>query len=143
MVSWLGGKPIRISIRATVIAFFLVATIITASVAISLQYFFSTSMATESTLSVYQKMAASTRDYLTAVDGRATAATRILGQFTRFVGDNAISEDSRQLFAEAMQRTPLYYGIYIGFANGDFYQLANLDADPLVRSQLSAKPQDR
>ena len=40
MVSWLGGKPIRISIRATVIAFFLVATIITASVAISLQYFF-------------------------------------------------------------------------------------------------------
>ena len=143
MVSWLGGKPIRISIRATVIAFFLVATVITASVAISLQYFFSTTMATESTLSVYQKTAASTRDFLTGVDGRATAATRILGQFTRFVGDNAISEDSRQLFAEAMQRNPLYYGIYIGFANGDFYQLVNLDADPLVRSQLRAKPQDR
>lgn len=143
MVSWLGGKPIRISIRATVTAFFLVATIITASVAISLQYFFSTTMATESTLSVYQKTAASTRDYLTGVDGRATAATRILGQFTRFVGESGISEDSRQLFVEAMQRNPLYYGIYIGFANGDFYQLVNLDADPVVRSQLRAQPEDR
>lgn len=143
MLSWPGGKPIRISIRATVIGFFLVATIITASVAISLQYFFSTTMATESTLSVYQKTAASARDYLTAVDSRTTAAARILSQFTRFVGDNSISEDSRQLFAEAMQRTPLFYAIYIGFANGDFYELVNLDADANVRTQLRAKPEDR
>lgn len=143
MVSWLGGKPIRISIRATVIGFFLVATIITASVAISLQYFFSTTMATESTLSVYQKTAASTRDYLTAVDSRATATARILGQFTRFVGDSDVSDDSRQLFAEAMQRNELFYAIYIGFANGNLYQLVNLEADPNVRKQLRARPEDR
>lgn len=143
MISWPGGKPIRISIRATVIGFFLVATVITASVAISLQYFFSTDMATESTLSVYQKTAASTRDYLSAVDSRATAATRILSQFTRFEGKNGISDDSRQLFAEAMQRNPLFYAIYIGFSNGDFYELINLDADPIARRQFRAEPQDR
>jgi HD-GYP domain-containing protein (c-di-GMP phosphodiesterase class II)/ABC-type amino acid transport substrate-binding protein len=143
MTIWPGDKPIRISIRATVIGFFLVATIITASVAISLQYFFSTTMATESTLSVYQKTAASTRDYLTSVDSRATAAARILSQFTRFVGDNRISEDSRQLFAEAMQRNPLLYAIYIGFANGDYYELVNLEADANARTQLRAKAEDR
>lgn len=143
MVSWPGGKPIRISIRATVIGFFLFATIITASVAISLQYFFSTTMATESTLSVYQSTASSTRDYLAAVDSRATAAVKILSQFTRFTGDSRISDDSRQLFAEAMQRNPLYYAIYIGFANGDFYEVVNLDADPTVRTQLRAKEDDR
>jgi HD-GYP domain-containing protein (c-di-GMP phosphodiesterase class II)/ABC-type amino acid transport substrate-binding protein len=143
MISWPGGKPIRISIRATVIGFFLVATVITASVAISLQYFFSTDMATESTLSVYQKTAASTRDYLSAVDSRATAATRILSQFTRFEGKNGISDDSRQLFAEAMQRNPLFFAIYIGFSNGDFYELINLDADPIARRQFRAEPEDR
>lgn len=143
MKSWPGGKPLRISIRATVIGFFLFATLITASVAISLQYFFSTDMATESTLSVYQKTAASTRDYLSAVDSRAAAATRILSQFTRFVGDTGITEDSRQLFAEAMNRNPLFYAIYIGFQNGDFYELINLDADPTVREQMQAKPEDR
>jgi ABC-type amino acid transport substrate-binding protein len=143
MVSWLGGKPIRISIRATVIGFFLFATIITASVAISLQYFFSTTMATESTLSIYQSTASSTRDYLAAVDSRATAAVKILSQFTRFTNGSQISDDSRQLFAEAMQRNPLYYAIYIGFANGDFYEVVNLDADPTVRTQLRADADDR
>jgi HD-GYP domain-containing protein (c-di-GMP phosphodiesterase class II)/ABC-type amino acid transport substrate-binding protein len=143
MKSWPGGKPLRISIRATVIGFFLFATVITASVAISLQYFFSTDMATESTLSVYQKTAASTRDYLSAVDSRAAAATRILSQFTRFVGDSGITADSRQLFAEAMHRNPLFYAIYIGFPNGDFYELINLEADPAIRKQLRAKPEDR
>lgn len=143
MVAWPGGKPIRISIRATVIGFFLIATIITASVAISLQYFFSTDMATDSTLSVYQKTAASTRDYLTAVDSRATSAARILSQFTRFEANNEISADSKQLFAEAMQRNQLFYAIYIGFVNGDFYELVNLEAAPNVRTQLRAKPEDR
>lgn len=143
MKSWPGGKPLRISIRATVIGFFLFATVITASVAISLQYFFSTDMATESTLSVYQKTAASTRDYISAVDSRAAASTRILSQFTRFVGDTGITADSRQLFAEAMSRNPMFYAIYIGFQNGDFYELVNLEADPTVRKQLRAKPEDR
>lgn len=143
MLSWLAGKRFRISIRATVIGFFLFATLVTASVAISLQYFFSTTMATESTLSVYQKTAASTRDYLSTVDSRSASAARILSQFTRFVGISGISEDSRQLFAEAMQRTPLFYAVYIGFENGDFYQLVNLESNPNVRSQLRAKPEDR
>ncbi|EEF80975.1 HD domain-containing phosphohydrolase [Methylophaga thiooxydans] len=143
MLSWLAGKRLRISIRATVIGFFLFATLVTASVAISLQYFFSTTMATESTLSVYQKTAASTRDYLSTVDSRSTSVARILSQFTRFVGITGITEDSRQLFAEAMQRTPLFYAVYIGFENGDFYQLVNLESNPQVRRQLRAKPEDR
>ncbi|MCX4187416.1 HD domain-containing phosphohydrolase [Methylophaga sp. OBS4] len=143
MLPYMCGKRFRISIRATVIAFFLTATIITASVAISLQYFFSTTMATESTLAVYQKTAASTRDYLSVVDSRAAAAAKILSQFTRFVGTSGISEDSRQLFAEAMQNNTLFYAIYIGFANGDFYELVNLDADKNIRRQLRAKAEDR
>lgn len=143
MMSWPRGKPIRISIRSTVIGFFLVAMLFTASVAISLQYFFSTDMATESTLSVYQKTAASTRDYLSAVDSRAAAATRVLSQFPGIIVNEGISEDSQQLFAEAMQRNPMFYAIYITASNGDFYQLINLEADPLARRQLGAEPEDR
>ncbi|WP_438970267.1 HD domain-containing phosphohydrolase [Methylophaga sp.] len=143
MLSWLAGKRIRISIRATVIGFFLFATLVTASVAISLQYFFSTSMATDATLAVYKRTADSTSDYLTTVDSRSASATKILSQFTRFESGSNISLDSRQLFAEAMQRNPSFYSIYIGFDNGDLYQLINLDAAPNVRGQLQAEAEDR
>jgi len=42
-----------------------------------------------------------------------------------------------------MDGNPLFYAIYIGFANGDFYELINLEADPAIRKQLRAKPEDR
>lgn len=143
MTSTSGGNSFHISIRTTVIAFFLFATLVTASVAISLQYFFSTDMAKESTLSVYQKTAGSTHDYLTLIDSRATTVANMLGQFIRFETNVSISADSKQMFVEAMKRNPQFYSIYIGYQNGDLYQLINLDAASNARNQLRAKSEDK
>ncbi len=136
-------RRFRISIRTVVIAFFLLVTIVTASVAISLQYYFSKTLATESTLAMYQKTAADTRNYLDQSDEKASATARILAQFTHVTADNVISEETRHLYIQGMLRNPLMFGVYLSFANGDFYELVNLNSDKDARAKLGAQAQDR
>lgn len=133
----------RVSIRAAVVAGVLIATLLIAAVAIGLQYFFSRSLATDATQAVYQQTVASTRDYLSAADSRANATARILAQFPKLVENDQVSDETRALFAEIMQRNALFYSIYIGFDNGYFYELVNLDTDEAVGDQLRAEPEDR
>lgn len=136
-------RGFRVSIRAAVIAGVLIATLLIAAVAIGLQYFFSRSLATDATQAVYQQTVASTRDYLAAADSRANATARILAQFPKLIENNRIGPETRQLFAEIMQRNELFYSVYVGFDNGYFYQLVNLETDEAVREQLRAEPEER
>ncbi len=136
-------RRLRISIRTVVIAFFLLATIVTASVAISLQYYFSKTSATESTLAMYKKTAAETRNYLDLIDEKASQTASILAQFTHFNKDQVVSDETTRLYMQGLLRNPLMLGVYLGFANGDFYELVNLDSDKDAREKLHAEPQDR
>ena len=136
-------RRLRISIRTVVIAFFLLATIVTASVAISLQYYFSKTSATESTLAMYKKTAAETRNYLDLIDEKASQTASILAQFTHFNKDQVVSDETTRLYMQGLLRNPLMFGVYLGFANGDFYELVNLDSDKDARRKLQAEQQDR
>lgn len=142
-VLWRFFRRLRISIRTLVIMFFLLTTFITASVAISLQYYFSKNLATESTLAMYQKTAEDTRNYLDSIDDRASATARILAQFTHLSKPNLVSDETRRLYVQAMLRNPLVLGVYLGFANGDFYELVNLESDKDARQKFGATPDDR
>ena len=139
----IAGRGLRISIRATVIAGFVISSLLIASVASGLQYFFNKTLATEATASVYQQTATSTRDYIAAVDSRAIAATRVIAQFPRLIDGKDVPPESRRLFAEVMQRNTMFYAIYVGHQDGDFYELVNLEADANLRQQLRAAPEDR
>ncbi len=137
------GRGLRISIRARVIAGFIISSLLIASVAIGLQYFFNKTLATDATSSVYQQTAISTRDYIAAVDSRAIAATRVIAQFPRLVEGKTILADTRRLFAEVMNRNAMFYAIYVGHQDGDVYELVNLEADNNLREQLRAESTDR
>ena len=137
------GRGLRISIRATVIAGFIISSLLIAAVAIGLQYFFNKTLATEATSAVYHQTATSTRDYIAAVDSRAIAATRVMAQFPRLVEGKTISAETRRLFAEVMNRNTMFYAIYVGHQDGDFYELVNLEADQNLREQLRAQDTDR
>ena len=104
-------RRFRISIRTVVIAFFLLVTVVTASVAISLQYYFSKNLATQSTLTMYQKTAADTRNYLDQIDEKASATARILAQFTHVTSGNTIADEHRSLYIQGMLRNPLMLGV--------------------------------
>ena len=138
------SKDIRFSIRVTVVGMFLLLSALIMVVAIGLQYYFSSWMASDARLGAYRQMAVSTSDYLAALDSRAIETTHMLAAYPGLVGeDGQVNPVARTIFAETLQRNPVFYAIYIGLADGDFYELINLDAGAVVRRQLGALPQDR
>ncbi|RTR40581.1 transporter substrate-binding domain-containing protein [Shewanella canadensis] len=143
MVSGLLGERKRFTIRFTVVGIFILATFLTAAIAIGLQFYFSKSLTTESTLQYYDQAADNTSSYLTQIDTQAKNVTKLLASFDNLVVEENFNNDSIQTFAEVMRSTPLFYAIYVGLENGDFYELINLDAHPIIRTQLQASHQDR
>ncbi|EMR13693.1 HAMP domain protein [Methylophaga lonarensis MPL] len=136
-------RNFRISIRQAVISVFLLSTLLIATLVTGLQYYFNRAIATESTLLAYQHTAKGTRDYLENIDKKAISVTRLLSQYPRLTSGNNISTQARDLFAEVMLDNPIFYAIYVGFNNGNVYQLVNLEAHDGIRQQLRAEPADR
>ena len=134
---------LKYSIRFTVLTVFILANALTAGVAISLQYYFSKSMATESAFNYYDKTATQTSAYLEALDTRAIESTKFLSSYPHILDQQWIGNATQQLFAQVMQNTPAFYAIYIGFENGDFYELVNLESSLEVRRSYNAGPTDR
>jgi len=136
-------QRLRFSIRLTVVSIFVFATLLTAGAAIGLQYYFSRQMAVDAALAQYRLSAARTRDYLSAIDTRASESAALLARYPNLLHGKRINPEARSLFAEVMQRNPLFYAIYVAFPDGSLYQLVNLDSEPAVRNLLKAMPQDR
>jgi len=125
-----------------VVAVFMLATALTAALAIGLQYYFGRQMASE----------AATELYTTASSGIVTKWDAIGDQNTTVISllsDNPSitnrDEADRHLatFASVMRRNPLYYGMYLGHADGSFYELVNLDASKTARKSLRATHSDK
>ncbi len=131
------------TIRFTVVGIFIFATFLTGFVATSLQYHFSKKSATESAERIFEITSQSTNDYLTALDQKATNIVRLLAQFSRLADQASMDRETIELFAEAMKANKMFYAVYIGFANGDFYELVNLESSPVIRKQIQAQPSDR
>jgi len=136
-------KKFRISIHITLLSIFIIATGLTAVIAIGLNYYFSMSIASESARSSFQMTAKYTRDYLSNIDDSATKVTQVLAQNPSLIEGNTLTPSSYQAFAQVMATNPIFYSIYIGQNNGNFNQLINLDASPLIRKQFSASIKDR
>ncbi|ABV35263.1 metal dependent phosphohydrolase [Shewanella sediminis HAW-EB3] len=133
----------RFTIRVTVVGIFILATVLTAAFAISLQYYFSKTMAADSAVKLYNLTAENTSSYLAQVDSRAINTTQLLSKFDDLVIDGGFNPEAQQAFSEVMRTNSLFYAIYIGMPNGDFYELINLDAHPVIREQLNASHLDR
>ncbi len=133
----------RFPIHLTVVSVFVVATLLTATIAIGLQFHFSRGMAIDSALARYQLAAAAAGDYLAAVDSEAGQASQLLAKFPELVRAGKLQPGARDMFAEVMRNNRLFYAIYVALPDGDFHELVNLDSSPIVRAQLQAAPDDR
>ncbi|MFA0233270.1 phosphohydrolase, partial [Vibrio sp. 10N.261.45.A7] len=57
---------------------------------------------------------------------------------------NKISkEESRSILSEAIKDNPLFYSIYVGSSNENFFQIINLESAPVVREKIGAQQTDR
>jgi HD-GYP domain-containing protein (c-di-GMP phosphodiesterase class II)/ABC-type amino acid transport substrate-binding protein len=138
--SW---KNFRLSIHSTVVTVFLIVTLLTSGVSIGLHYYFSQSFATESALAVYENTASSTHDFIENLDDKAEEIAFMLSKFPKLVQVDGIGQDTRAVFAEVLERNPLISFITVGFKNGGFYQLINLDANVKIRQQFNAAAKDK
>ena len=125
------------------VGLFVILTLLTGTVAIGLQYHFGADMARDAALDVHRHTADGTRQFLAAADAKAATATRLLAAQRELVVDGTPGEQVRRLFAETLSRNPDFYAAYLGFDDGAFHELVNLDSGSRVRERLGALPQDR
>lgn len=133
----------KISLRFTVGGMFLLATVLTAIVAVSLQYYFSKKMATEHTLSKLTMVSQGLSDYIGNIDSDAINTARLLSSVHRSISHQISREESRGILSEAIKDNPLFYSIYIGSSNERFFQIINLESSPFVRDKIGADSSDR
>ncbi|MDN3680628.1 HD domain-containing phosphohydrolase [Vibrio tapetis subsp. quintayensis] len=133
----------KISLHITVGSMFVIATILTALIAVSLQYHFSKKMVTEQTLSKLTMVSEQLNKYIGKVDADAVNTVQLLSTINESV-DHVLSEqETRAILSEAIKDNPLFYSIYIGSSNNDFFQIINLDSAQEIRTNLDAKATDR
>ncbi|MDN3612922.1 HD domain-containing phosphohydrolase [Vibrio gallaecicus] len=133
----------KFSIRLTVGGMFILATIITAMLAISLQYYFNNKLATENTLTKYSIIANNISDYVKDSDGESSYTTKLLASILKATDSELDRLTMRNIFSDVLNNNPHIYSVYVGGQDDNFYQLINLESSPIVREKINASPQDR
>jgi HD-GYP domain-containing protein (c-di-GMP phosphodiesterase class II)/ABC-type amino acid transport substrate-binding protein len=137
-------KTVRFSIRLTVVAVFVLATSITAIIATSLQYYFSEKMALESNVQHFNMTTQSVADYLTRINEKSENTLYMMVKNTSLVGENLSDKtELRNVLSEMMDLNPLFYAFYMGYNNGDFFEVINLESSAMIRQRLGATDNDR
>jgi len=131
------------SVRFTVGTMFVVATLITGLVAVSLQYHFSKKMAVEHTVQSLSKASSGLSEYIQELERDASNSARLLVSISHIFDIQSNEQDLRTILAAMMTENALFYSIYIGSDNDDFYQLINLESSPIVREKIAANSDDR
>ena len=133
----------KISIRYTVGTLFLIATTLTALVAITLQFHFGKQASQEQLLSKLIMASAAISEYVNEMELSAASNTRLLKAISMADSDKFSQQEIRDLLVEVLRDNPLFYSIYYGKPNDEFYQIINLDSSPVVRQRLQAEDNER
>ena len=138
----LGFGRVHTTIRLTVVTVFILATALTAAVAIGLQYYFGQVMAKDAAANLYTNAS----DSVTA-ELRNIAA--INANVIELLADNPSLSNSDaeavhlETFIRVLEKNPIYYGVYLGYDTGRFFEVVNLNASKQARINLRALPTDR
>lgn len=135
-------KSPRISIHVTVVLVFAIATILTAILALGLQYYFGYALARDAARDLYANTAKAAARQLISVTAQTANAVDILVEYPQF-SNRSLDAAQLQIFATFMQQNPLFYGIYLGFEDGGFRELIHLRGAQYARKTLGASAQDR
>lgn len=125
-----------------VVTVFVIATLLTAAVAIGLQYYFSQSMARDAAADLYTTTARSITAELRGIDSANANVIALLAE------NPAMKDPDREaaqlkVFTSVLQMNPLFYGIYVGRDDGSFFEVVNLETSEYARQKLLALPTDR
>ena len=133
----------KISIKLALGGLFILAAVVTATIAIGFQYHFSKQLATESAVTTYSSMSKVVNAHIHRLDSGASNIARVLAKVESSTQFKEKDKYIRAIFLEVLASNPIFYSIYIGKENDDFYQVINLASSPVVREKLNAKQEDR
>ncbi len=135
----------KFSIKLTVISLFMFLSLLIITVALSLQYYFSQSLAKESSDALFRLSAQSISDKINSLDVESSDLALLLSQYEELAhNDNDQTlRPITKIMAQAMLQKPYLYAVYVGYENGNFYELVNLDSSKNLRDTLKATPSDR
>lgn len=139
----LGSSKFFVTIRVTVVMVFILATLITSLVAIGLQQHFATQIATNSAQRHTQQIADNTRKEIMRLDRQAASTAEVLSRRSEMVIGHKADDAVPGMFGSVLSNNQEFYAVYYGFGNGDFYELINLEASPVIRQQLKAAHVER
>jgi HD-GYP domain-containing protein (c-di-GMP phosphodiesterase class II)/ABC-type amino acid transport substrate-binding protein len=136
------SKPFSVGIRVTVVAVFMLATALTAALAIGLQYYFGRTLASEAATELYTTASSGIVTKWNAIGDQNSTVIALLSENPTLT-DRSEGDKHLAALASVMQRNPLYYGIYLGYADGGFIELVNLDASQIARKLFRATHTDK
>lgn len=131
-----------ITIRLMVVVVFMLATLLTATVALRLQIHFGNGLAKSAATDLYTAAANSIAQQLSN-DLKQTSAVIRLAAANALLADENAESQQLELFAEVLTLYPGVYGIFVGRPDGSLLQLINLNASAIAREGLRATPEDR
>ncbi|MEE4145528.1 MAG: transporter substrate-binding domain-containing protein, partial [Halieaceae bacterium] len=135
------GK-LRTSIRLTVVAVFLLATTLTAALAIGLQYYFGQAMARQTASELYTAASAGIATELDNISNINRNVMALLAANPE-LAQPGLRQEQLRIFTSVLEKNPLYYGIYLANADSSFFEVINLDNSYHAREVFRAVPTDR
>lgn len=133
----------RFSIRIIVANMFLIAIVITAAVAILLQYNNSKKMAIDHMLSSINLISNQMGNGMNQVELDARRTVNLLADLISSDLAQTSIERKSSLLSHLLQNRPNFYSLYIGDKRENFFQLINLAASAKIRQRMQANADDQ
>lgn len=138
-------QGVSFSMKFTVVLIFLFLTGLTVTLALSLQYYFSQSLAKDAADTHFSQLSQKVAERVHVLDSESISLAELLTEFPDidYPAQEYGLHPAIQVMAKSMDLNPYLYAVYVGYQNGDIYSLVNLNNDPKVRENLAAGLDDR
>jgi len=135
-------KRKRISLRTVLGLMFVFCTLVTAGVAITLQYHFARKAELQHTLTRYQAIATGVSSHLSNLQSLAESVTRSGAQLVSLIDVDTPEESIVIPLSKLLARDSNLHSIFVAKANNDFFQLISLTSDD-IRARVKARKGDQ
>ena len=128
-------------IKPIIFAIFTLLILIVVSILLTLQYFSSQKLAIKATINSIDHISQKTESRLLNMDAQGHDFISMI-EITDGIKDSpSLNKKHKMLttFTTILKNKPLVYAIYVGYENGDFFEVINLNSNKKVKTKFSAK----
>lgn len=124
-----------ISIRLSLLTYFISTVLFVALTLISVQYYYNNRLAQSAAQETFELVSENLNTYLNERSNQFDLALSLMGSEKGLVGHNISDEHplAQRIMTALMRKSPEIFAVYLGRQTGDFYQLINVESDPLVK----------